>query len=170
MTGSRLSASLGVSRQAIVNDVAILRAAGYPIQGGQEGYRLDGPGGLVSTIRCHHAPDRGREELEVLLDRGIAVLDVGVEHSLFGEIRAPVLTETRADIDRHAETMARAGDAPLSIITGGRHTHMVRAPNHDAIDAAKRELRERGILNEDQEPVPIASRIASASASGSSVS
>ena len=40
--------------------------------------------------------------------------------------------------------IAKAGEAPLSVITGGRHTHMVRAPNHDALEAAKRELDERG--------------------------
>ena len=149
MTGSQLSSSLGVSRQAIVNDVAILRAAGHPIEGGQEGYRLDGrPAGLVSLIRCHHPPNRGREEFEVLVDRGIVVLDVGVEHSIFGEIRAPVVVETRADIDQHVETITRAGEAPLSVITGGRHTHTVRAPSQDALGAAKRELRERGILDE----------------------
>ena len=51
------------------------------------------------------------------------MLDVGVDHSVFGEIRAPVVVETRADIDRHAATIAEAGEAPLSVITGGRHTH-----------------------------------------------
>ena len=64
------------------------------------------------------------------------MLDVGVDHSVFGEIRAPVVVETRADIDRHAATIAEAGEAPLSVITGGRHTHTVRAPNQDALDAA----------------------------------
>jgi uncharacterized protein len=150
VTGSQLSTTLGVSRQAIVNDIAILRASGHPIEGGQDGYRLDGgPGGLLSMIRCNHPPNRGREEWEILLDRGISILDVGVEHSIFGEIRAPVVVETRADIDRHEETITKAGEAPLSVITGGVHTHAVRAPNPDALEAAKRELRERGILLED---------------------
>ncbi|MGZ6544921.1 MAG: 3H domain-containing protein [Actinomycetota bacterium] len=150
VTGSQLSTRLGVSRQAIVNDIAILRASGHPIEGGQDGYRLSaGPGGFMAVIRCSHPPTRGREEWEILLDRGISILDVGVEHSIFGEIRAPVLVETRADIDRHAETITKAGEAPLSAITGGVHSHTVRAPNRDALEAAKRELFERGILQED---------------------
>ena len=139
---------LGVSRQAIVNDIAILRASGQAIIGGPHGYRVGRVSGLIEVIHCHHQPDRGREEWEILLDRGIAVLDVGVDHSVFGEIRAPVVVETRADIDRHAATITEAGEAPLSVITGGRHTHTVRAPNQDALDAAKRELSERGILDE----------------------
>jgi transcriptional regulator of NAD metabolism len=148
VTGSTLSALLGVSRQAIVNDIAILRASGNVISGGPHGYRIGPVLGMVEIIHCLHPPDRGREEWEILLDRGVVVLDVGVDHSIFGEIRAPVLVETRADIDRHADTITKAGEAPLSVITGGRHTHMVRAPNHDALEAAKRELDERGILDE----------------------
>jgi uncharacterized protein len=147
VTGSTLSALLGVSRQAIVNDIAILRASGNVITGGPHGYRTGPVLGMVEIIHCLHPPDRGREEWEIL-DRGVVVLDVGVDHSIFGEIRAPVLVETRADIDRHAETITKAREAPLSVITGGRHTHMVRAPNHDALEAAKRELDERGILDE----------------------
>ena len=38
ITGSELSVSLGVSRQAIVNDMAILRAAGEKIGGSPHGY------------------------------------------------------------------------------------------------------------------------------------
>jgi transcriptional regulator of NAD metabolism len=42
ITGSELSLSLGVSRQAIVNDMAILRAAGEPIDGSPQGYHWEG--------------------------------------------------------------------------------------------------------------------------------
>jgi uncharacterized protein len=148
VTGSKLSSLLGVSRQAIVNDIAILRASGEVVVGGPHGYRLGRVSGLLEIIHCNHPPERGREELEILLDRGIAVLDVGVDHSVFGEVRASVVVETRADIERHAAAITEAGEAPLSVITGGRHSHTVRAPNRDALDAAKRELLERGILHE----------------------
>lgn len=157
MTGSELSSLLGVSRQAIVNDIAILRASGQAIIGGPHGYRIGRTPGMIALIHCNHPPERGNEEWEILLDRGIAVLDVGVEHSVFGEIRAPVVVESRADIDRHTATITEAGEAPLSVITGGRHTHRVRVPNLEALDAAKRELRERGILDE---PSNVATRSA----------
>jgi transcriptional regulator of NAD metabolism len=147
ITGSQLSSTLGVSRQAIVTDIAILRAAGEHIVGTPQGYLMeDAPGGFTAVIDCSHPPDRGREELEILLDRGIAVLDVGVKHSVFGELRAPILVETRADIDRYSERIIKAGEMPLSAITRGIHSHTVRARNRDALDAAKRELGERGIL------------------------
>ncbi len=146
ITGSEFSKRLGVSRQAIVNDIAILRAAGEPIIGSSQGYRVEGPAGLTEIIRCSHGPERGREEFEILLNRGIAVLDVGIEHSVFGEVRAPILVETSADIDRYSEKILQAGEMPLSSITRGVHSHTVRARNRDALDAARRELGERGIL------------------------
>ena len=83
-----------------MNDIAILRASGHAINGGPHGYRTKRIQGVIEIISCTHPPERAREECEILLDRGIAVLDVGVDHSVFGEIRAPVVVETRADIDR----------------------------------------------------------------------
>ena len=138
---------LGVSRQAIAHDIAILRATGERIIGSRQGYHLAANlRELIALIRCRHEPMRFREELEVLLDRGVAVLDVGVDHSVFGEIRAPIDIESRADIERYAGTFADSGDAPLSELTQGFHSHTVRAPSLDALQAAKRELSERGIL------------------------
>lgn len=150
ITGSELAATLGVSRQAIVTDVAILRAAGERIVGGLRGYRMESaPEGLTAVIDCVHPPDRGREEFEILLDRGIAVLDVGIDHSIFGELRAPIVIETRADIDRYSERIMKAGEMPLSAITRGVHSHTVRARNPEALEAAKRDLSDRGILLDD---------------------
>ena len=151
ITGSQLSSRLGVSRQAIVTDVAILRAAGEDIVGSTRGYRMnDATGGLTAVIGCSHPPNRGREEFEILIDRGITVLDVSVDHSIFGTLRAPILIETRGDIDRYSERIIKAGEMPLSVITRGVHAHTVRARNIDALEAAKRELSERGILLDDQ--------------------
>jgi transcriptional regulator of NAD metabolism len=150
VSGSELSTALRVSRQAIAHDIAILRATGETIVGSRQGYHLAGSSReLIAVIRCHHEPLRFREELEVLVDRGVSVLDVGVDHSVFGEIRARVVVDSRADIERQAETFAKTGDAPLSELTRGFHSHTVRAPNHDALQAAKRELLERGILREE---------------------
>jgi transcriptional regulator of NAD metabolism len=148
-SGSELAATLGVSRQAIVHDIAILRATGVSIVGGRDGYHVaEGTREVVAVIRCRHEPTRFREELEILLDRGITVLDVGVDHSVYGEVRALMVIESRADIDRHAESFKDPNARPLSAMTQGIHSHTVRAPSHDALRAAKRELRERGILLE----------------------
>jgi transcriptional regulator of NAD metabolism len=140
-----------VSRQVIVNDVAILRASGEPILGSPRGYVMteatdETP---VATIACRHDPDGWRQELEILVDRGIAVIDVVVEHPLYGELIASLLVETRADIERYLAALDGDDALPLSALTGGVHLHHVRAPNPDALEAARRELDEAGLLLTD---------------------
>jgi uncharacterized protein len=150
VTGSTLGRRLGVSRQVIVNDVAILRAAGVPIVGSPRGYLLvDRANGHLSVIACRHGRDGFRNELGILVDHGVTVLDVVVEHSVFGEVRANLMVESRADIERYARLLETSGEAPLSSITGGLHLHTVRAPTPDALDAAKRALREAGLMIEE---------------------
>jgi transcriptional regulator of NAD metabolism len=76
-------------------------------------------------------------------------LDVVVEHPLYGEVQANLFIESRTDIDRYLEILESEGSQPLSALTAGVHIHHVRAPNPDALEAAKRELAEAGILLEE---------------------
>jgi len=150
-TGAELSTALGVSRQAIVNDIAILRASGEPIHGSPRGYFLGAaPGdGTTAALACVHDREASRDELEILVDRGITVLNVVVEHELYGEVQASMMVASRADVDRYMDALTSSDSKPLSSLTSGVHVHHVRAPSPDALEAAKRELAERGYLLED---------------------
>ena len=150
VTGADLSAQLGVSRQVIVNDVAIVRATGEQILGSPRGYVLtDGDERPIATIACRHERVGFRRELEILVDRGISVVDVVVEHPLYGEVAANLLVQARSDIDRYIEALDREDAQPLSALTRGVHLHHVRVPNLDALEAARRELAAEGILLAD---------------------
>ncbi len=150
VTGTELSRLLGVSRQAIVNDVAVLRAGGAPIVGSPRGYLLAGSGeGQTAVIACRHDGDLARQELEVLVDHGITVLDVTVEHALYGEVKANLMVSSRRDVDRFVADLEREEVEPLSSLTAGVHVHHLRIPSEDALAAAARELAEIGVLLED---------------------
>jgi uncharacterized protein len=151
ITGSDLADSLGVSRQVIVNDVAIVRASGEPIIGSPRGYVLTGEADErpLAAIACRHDREGSRRELEILVDRGLTVVDVVVEHPLYGEVVANLLVRSRADIDRYIELLEVEDAQPLFVLTGGVHVHHVRVPNADALEAAKRELADAGILLAD---------------------
>jgi transcriptional regulator of NAD metabolism len=150
VTGSALSKRLRVSRQVIVNDVAILRAGGEPIVGSPQGYLMTGTAAeAVALIAVRHDASRAEDELQTLVDHGLSVLDVIVEHSVYGEVRANMMIESRADIDRYFTLLKASGEAPLSSLTGGLHLHTVRYRSADALDAARRALRDAGILFED---------------------
>jgi uncharacterized protein len=150
ITGSELSSALGVSRQAIVNDMAILRAGGEPIGGGPNGYRWLGelPSGVFATIACRHDREGCQKELETLVAHGVAVLDVVVDHELYGEIRAELNVSTHRDVQRYMDVLHTSDVEPLSTLTGGVHAHHVRAPDDVALDSARKDLALLGVLRE----------------------
>lgn len=151
VTGAELARRLGVSRQVIVQDIALLRAAGEDIVATPQGYRL-GPGGSLGPYRAvlavSHRPEETADELNTMVDCGLRVLDVVVEHPLYGELRGLLLLDSRADVAAFLERVARTGAALLSSLTGGVHLHTVEAPHPDALERARESLRRQGILLE----------------------
>jgi transcriptional regulator of NAD metabolism len=146
--GSALARHFKVSRQCLVQDVAILRAAGEEILSAPQGYRL--PSAQVSghraIVACKHTPDKTEEELQVFVDHGVRVLDVVVEHPLYGELRGALMIESRADVQDFTEKWRREKATLLSSLTGGVHLHTVEAHKPEMIERAKAQLQERGIL------------------------
>jgi len=146
--GSVLARHLHVSRQCLVQDIAILRAAGEEILSAPQGYRLPKVDAAQhrAIVACKHPPERTEEELQVFVDHGVRVLDVVVEHPLYGELRGALMIESRADVEDFLEKWRREKAALLSSLTGGVHLHTVEAHKPEMIERAKAQLRERGIL------------------------
>ncbi|HXX21005.1 MAG TPA: transcription repressor NadR [Candidatus Acidoferrum sp.] len=146
--GGELAKHFGVSRQCLVQDVAILRAAGEEIMATPQGYQLP----KVDThahravLACRHAPERTEEELQVLVDHGVRILDVIVEHPLYGELRGSLMLESRSDVQDFLDQVRSSRATLLSALTDGVHLHTVEASRREAISRAKAELRKRGIL------------------------
>jgi len=151
VTGSELARRLGVSRQVIVQDIALLRAAGEDVLATPQGYRL-GPGMPARPYRAvvavRHTPAQTGDELYTLVEAGVRVLDVVVEHPLYGELRGLLLLDTRDDVTAFLERVASSGAALLSSLTGGVHLHTLEASHPDALEAARARLREKGYLLE----------------------
>jgi len=146
--GSVLAQHLRVSRQCLVQDIAILRAAGEEILSAPQGYRLPKAETTEhrAIVACKHLPDRTEEELQIFVDHGVRVLDVVVEHPLYGELRGALMIESRADVQDFVEKWRREKASLLSSLTGGVHLHTVQAHKPEMIERAKRQLQERGIL------------------------
>ena len=149
VTGTALAKELGVSRQVIVGDIAILRAAGADIYATPQGYIVftsAAPMAVKTKLACRHDRGRMEEELAVIIDNGGRVLDVSVEHPVYGEIRANLMLASRRDLSEFLEKSAISGAAPLSVVTGGVHLHTVEAPSTEIIDKIRYELKAIGIL------------------------
>jgi hypothetical protein len=146
--GNVLARHLKVSRQCLVQDIAILRAAGEEILSAPQGYRL--PKAQTAEHRailaCKHPPERTEEELQLLVDHGVRVLDVVVEHPLYGELRGALMIESRADVQDFIEKWRGNKATLLSSLTGGVHLHTVEAHKPEMIERAKAQLQARGLL------------------------
>ncbi|MGH9560291.1 MAG: transcription repressor NadR, partial [Terracidiphilus sp.] len=148
LSGAELAKRLRVSRQCLVQDIAILRAAGEEIVATPRGYRL--PEAVTdrhrAVLACRHAPERTEEELQILVDNGVRVLDVIVEHPLYGELRGSLMIESRADVQDFLKQVKASHATLLSSLTGGVHLHTVEASRPEMISRARQQLREKGFL------------------------
>jgi hypothetical protein len=146
--GNELAERFEVSRQCVVQDIAILRAGGVEILATPRGYLLPDASqlGHREILACNHPPQRTEEELQILVDHGVKVLDVIVEHSVYGELRGSLMIESRADVQDFLQQMRARKASLLSSLTGGIHLHTVEAHRAEMIARAKAKLRERGFL------------------------
>ena len=147
--GTELARHFRVSRQCVVQDIAILRAERNDILSTPQGYRLPAkqvPDGHRVVIACQHGPERTEEELQVLVDNGVRVLDVIVEHALYGEMRGSLMIESRADVQDFLRRWRSTKASLLSSLTRGVHLHTVEASKPEMIARARAELQSRGIL------------------------
>lgn len=150
-SASALAAKYNVSRQIIVGDVAILRAAGYDIIATPKGYLYDADDApdfkYEELIACNHTADQMQEELYIIVDNGAAAIDVTVEHSVYGQISGNLNLRSRYDVDEFIKKFAAEDDiVPISVLTQGTHFHRIGANSREIIDRVKATLKDKGIL------------------------
>ena len=142
-----LARELSVSRQVIVGDVALLRAGGLDITATPRGYLLpQPPAGVARTFACRHRGDQMELELNAIVDQGCTVLDVIVEHPIYGQLTGPLRLSSRYEV---AQFVARCQDqaaAPLSQLTEGVHLHTVLCPDPDAAGRVRDALERLNFL------------------------
>ena len=148
ISASVLAAELGVSRQIVVGDVALLRAGGAAIEATPRGYQFHrAPGGYTGILACiHKTAEEMRAELYTVVDQGGTVVDVVVENPLYGEIRGNLNLSNRYDVDNFLTEAAHAPEGLLSRMTGGVHLHTLRCPDEAAFRRIEQALDAAGFL------------------------
>ncbi|GAQ25033.1 MULTISPECIES: transcription repressor NadR [Tepidanaerobacter] len=149
MSGSELAKIFNVTRQVIVQDIAILRAAGNNIIATAQGYMVQGtmlP--YTKQIAVRHDADLTREELLTFVECGCKVIDVIVEHPIYGELRGMLMLSTSEDVENFLNAVKEHRASLLSQLTDGVHIHTIEAINLDCINKAEKLLKEKGMLLE----------------------
>ena len=150
VTGTDLAQRLGVSRQVIVQDVAVLRAAGEAIHASPRGYYLltQPTGAYQAVVAVRHTPEQTEDELTALVDLGVEVVDVIVEHAIYGELRGALHIASREDVRQFMARLEETGVHLLSELTEGLHLHTLAARRWELLGQARDVLRQRGYLVE----------------------
>ncbi|MFC7063307.1 transcription repressor NadR [Halobacillus seohaensis] len=150
LKGSSLAEQMQVTRQVIVGDVSLLKASGEPIIATSQGYVYitDSTDHLPykQSIVCRHEAEQTEEELNILVDHGVHVLDVIVEHPVYGDLKARLGVSNRRDVKKFIERVKSSEATFLLELTGGIHTHTIAASQQEALHDAVEELAKKGIL------------------------
>ncbi|NLZ47484.1 MAG: transcription repressor NadR [Clostridiales bacterium] len=146
--GQELGEEMGVTRQVIVKDIAILRAEGNNIIATPDGYIIASAQSnkIKRIIAVSHNELQMEDELRTIVKYGAMVEDVIVEHPLYGEMRGMLMIKTLKDVENFVERFDKGKAQPLSRLTDGVHMHTVVADSQEVIDNLLKELAEKGYL------------------------
>lgn len=170
VSGGQLANTLNVSRQIIVQDIALLREAGANIVATTKGYVLADAAQTTAqnttqtmthnaaeqpatafdeparTFKLHHEVEQTRDELQTIIALGGRVHNVSISHRAYGRITAPLEIADQADIERFINDIESGKSSPLSTATSGYHYHLVSAPSDETLEAIGRALADKGFL------------------------
>ena len=137
VSGAALAKSCEVSRQVIVQDIALIRAAGYI---------CSSPVRETRVFEVNHTDEQMQDELNTIVDFGGVVLDVIVRHEVYGELRAELNISSRNKVALFMEEIRQGKSRPLKNITSGEHFHTVSADSAQTLDLIEEELRKKDYL------------------------
>jgi len=149
VSASALAKDLSVSRQVIVGDIAILRAQGREIIATARGYMIPEfreQNQYVGKIACCHNAENTEAELYAIVDLGATVVNVIVEHELYGEITGQLNIKTRDDVDIFVDRVRSAEAKLLSVLTLGVHLHTIACRNKAHFEQVYHALDSAGFL------------------------
>ena len=104
--GTQLAQILDVSRQVIVQDIALIRAKNIDVFSTNRGYVLNDKQEYSRILKVKHGDDEVEAELGAIVDMGGWIRDVFVYHKVYGVIRADMNIHSRRDIRKYLEEIA----------------------------------------------------------------
>lgn len=147
----KFAEKFSVSRQVIVGDIALLRAAGHEILSTPKGYLLQneqttGGHDVRRKFACKHSIDETVDEINTIVSNGGQVIDVAIEHPIYGEITGALNVFNQADADHFNEKVENGEASLLSELTEGVHMHTIAAETMEQLAVIEQKLEEKGYL------------------------
>lgn len=147
LSGNKLAEKLNVSRQMIVKDISLLRSRGYEIRSTSRGYIYCTNKRLRKMIVVSHEPERIGEELRLIVNNKGRVLDVIIEHPVYGELKGRIDVSTEEDVSRFLARLKGSNAFPLlKLSTEGIHMHTIEVEDEKHFSRILNKLDEAGFL------------------------
>ena len=146
VSGGELSEVFGVSRQIIVQDITVLRSAGYDILSTHNGYVMQDSPLKERVFKVYHTTAQTEDELNLIVDLGGTVVNIFVWHKVYGRVMANLNIFSRLHVKQFIEGVRTGKSTELMNITGGYHYHTVRAESEAVLDKIEKALAERGYI------------------------
>lgn len=148
ISGKALAGIYDVSRQVIVQDIALIRAAGHDIISTNRGYILNAPHSVVRVLKVSHTDEQVEDELCSIVDLGGKILNVMVNHRVYGRMEAQLQIGSRRKVMEFVEDIRSGKSSPLKNITSNYHYHTIEADSEETLDMIEEMLRRKGYLVE----------------------
>lgn len=101
---------------------------------------------MIRTVACAHPQENMARELELMVDHGCRVLDVVVEHPVYGQLTGQLGLSSRYDVGEFVRKVEENQALPLSALTMGVHLHTLRCPSEEAARRVLEALAQEGFL------------------------
>lgn len=153
ISATKFAEEFQVSRQIIVGDIALLRASGQEILATSRGYLIENnqkERGQLSRIAVQHTKEQTKEELVLIVQNGGEILDVQVEHPLYGELTGNLHIQSIEDVEQFMDQANKEQVQLLSSLTDGVHLHTIRYKHEADIKKIKAALKAANILYENK--------------------
>ncbi len=148
VSGKALAQAYDVSRQVIVQDIALIRASGHDIISTNRGYILNAPHTSSRIFKVQHTDDELENELCSIVDLGGKIVNVMINHRVYGHMEAVLNINSRRKVMEFMEDIKSGKSSPLKNITSNYHYHKVEADNDETLDMIEEMLRHKGYLVE----------------------
>ncbi len=135
-----------VSRQVIVQDMAVIRASVSGIESTYRGYVLQQPTVCSREFKVCHGPEQMVQELNLIVDCGGHVKNISISHRVYGRVSAEMDIRSRQDVQDFAQALKNSKSTLLGSATSGYHYHLVEAPSRERLDLIQQQLAQAGIL------------------------
>ena len=146
ISGRMLAKRLMVSRQVIVQDIALLKADGYDILSTHYGYVMQKTPLVERVFKVKHTSEETEAELSLIVSLGGTVSNVFVWHKVYGKIEAKLNIFSPLHVKQFIEGVRTGASVELMHITGGYHYHTVFAESEERLNAISAALDARGFL------------------------